>query len=179
MDFSLYSIYILGSTASPLVNSQDGTTIYSGAWTAKNPTFSRDQQQSGKRYSYEAIEFNVSTMGTYTLTSKSQVNTYGYIYDRKFNPSHPDFNLIVQDDDSDGEGQFKIVVLLHPGHRYVLVATTSSPEVTGKFSIVSSGPTAVNVRSKSGKRMLTNAKASKYRANTILPYEHIFKSSLK
>ncbi|UJR19518.1 hypothetical protein I4U23_022648 [Adineta vaga] len=87
-------------------------------------------------------------MGTYTFTSRSAINTYGYIYDTDFDSNNANLNLISQDDDGDGKGQFKITTFLHPDHRYILVATTNTAEITGEFSIMSSGPTAVNVLSR-------------------------------
>ncbi|CAF1402924.1 unnamed protein product, partial [Adineta ricciae] len=134
------------STALPIETSgKDGEIIFSSIWTANSPKFSRTSLESEKEFHYQAIEVNVPVTGTYTFTSKSLTNAYGYIYDNSFDPANTNLNLIAQDDDSNGKGQFKLTALLHPDHRYILVATTNTPEATGKFSIMSSGPTAVNV----------------------------------
>ena len=99
--------------------------------------------------------------GTYTFTSRSPINTFGYIYDDTFDCNDPTLNLISQDDDSDGNGQFRITALLHPDRRYILVATTVSPEATGEFSIISSGPIAVEIHSKIESRAMSNKADSK------------------
>ncbi|CAF1956177.1 unnamed protein product [Rotaria magnacalcarata] len=145
---------IQGSAASPLATSRaDVKKFYSGAWTAKSAAFSRDMHQLDKQYYYQAIEFSVSMMGTYTFTSKSQINTYGSIYDDSFNASDPILNLISQDNGSNSNGQFKMNASLQPGHKYILVATTFNPKAVGKFLIVYSGPAAINVRSQNQPRL--------------------------
>ncbi|CAF3224322.1 unnamed protein product [Rotaria socialis] len=153
-----------GSAASPLTASRvDVKKFSSGAWTAKSSAFSRDMHQLDKQYYYQAIEFSVPIMDTYTFTSKSLINTYGSIYDDSFNSSDPTLNLISQDNGSNNKGQFKMNAFLQPGHKYILVATTFSPKAVGKFLIVYSGPAAIKVRSQnqprlaSGERELSGA----------------------
>ena len=114
----------------------------------------------------------VSNIGTYTFTSRSPVNTYGYIYKDKFNPDDLTVNLISQDDDSDGKEQFKITAFLQPEQRYILVATTNRPEVTGEFSIISSGPTSPNLRSKIEPRTVPNIAAGKSNGCVTLILTH-------
>jgi hypothetical protein len=114
-----------------------------------------------KQFYYHAFEVSVSIKGTYMFTSKSSINTYGYIYDDKFDLDDLNLNLISQDDDSDGNGQFKMITSLESGHRYILVATTNSPEVMGEFSITSFGPTAVKIRSKTASRTVPERADSK------------------
>jgi hypothetical protein len=139
---------ILESEASsPILARTDVTTIYASAWTVKSPIFSRDTDQMAKQYYYESIQVSVPIMGTYTFTSNSLINTYGYLYDDEFKSTDPSLKLISQDDDSGGQGQFKITAILQPEYKYMLVATTYSPEAIGEFSIVSSGPAAVDVYS--------------------------------
>jgi hypothetical protein len=86
-------------------------------------------------------------MGNYTFTSISSINTYGYLYEEEFKSTDPSQKLISQDDDSDGQEQFKIIAILQPGNKYILVATTYSPKIIGEFSVISSGPAAVEIYS--------------------------------
>lgn len=151
--------FFLETTAAPLVPSgEDVTTTYSGAWTATSAKFSRGLSESAQHFYYEAIEVSVSMEGVYTFTGRSQINTYAYLYDEKFDSNNPTLNLITQYEDSVGKEQFKFTALLHPDHLYVLVATTSNPETTGEFSIISSGPAAVNIHSKIESRSMTEGK---------------------
>jgi hypothetical protein len=85
----------------------------------------------------------VVTSGTYHITSKSHVDTYGYIYNNSFNGLDPRKNLLAENNDGCGKKQFKLKVDLQSGRTYVLVTTTNLPGVTGDFSIVVSGPTSV------------------------------------
>jgi hypothetical protein len=85
----------------------------------------------------------VNTAGTYTFTSSSTLDTYGYIYDTYFYSFDPSTNLMNQDDDTGGSGQFKFSVFLEAGVPYTLVFTTFSGGQTGSFSILASGPNTV------------------------------------
>lgn len=103
-------------------------------------TYSRDGA-SGVNYYYEAIEIRVNTTGTYTFTSSSSItNTYGYLYQGKFYPSYPSFNIVTKDDDSAGNGQFQLTAILRSDITYLLVFTTYQEGNTGSFSIIASGP---------------------------------------
>jgi hypothetical protein len=44
--------------------------------------------------------------GTYTFTSGSSIDTYGYFYNQVFDPSYPTSNLIAFDDDGEDGNQF-------------------------------------------------------------------------
>ncbi len=85
----------------------------------------------------------VNTTGTYTFTSLSSFDTYGYLYDSYFYPFDPSSNLITQNDDSGGNGQFKLSAFLEVGVPYNLVFTTFREGETGPFSILASGPNEV------------------------------------
>ena len=71
--------------------------------------------------------------------------TFGYFYDTSFNPSDPEANLIIEDDDSGFQLQFHIRVYLRPEHTYILVVTTHWESTTGRFSILASGPASINL----------------------------------
>ena len=91
-------------------------------------------------YYYEAIQLIVKRTDSYTVTSKSSIDTYGYIYRNNFYPYSPSLNIIVEDDDSGGNRDFKLTSSLQAGAAYILVVTTFSPGVTGSFGIVTSNP---------------------------------------
>jgi hypothetical protein len=92
---------------------------------------------------YEAIQIMVNTSGFYILNSIENLDGYGYLYQSYFNPSNPTYNLLVQDDQSGGDNQFRMQVYLQAGLSYTLVFTTYQQNITGPFSIVASGPSEV------------------------------------
>ncbi|CAF3104351.1 unnamed protein product [Rotaria socialis] len=98
------------------------------------------------QYYYAAIEVRVAMTGYYGITSTSDADTYGSIYTDNFDPAFPDRNLLAKNDDDFGNGQFKLTVFLKSWNRYVLVATTFSPNVTGTFDVNTSGPGSVTFR---------------------------------
>ncbi len=89
----------------------------------------------------------VNTTGTYTFkTSSSIADTYGYLYQGNFYPTYPSYNIVTQDDDAAGNGQFQLTATLRSDITYILVFTTYQPNNTGSFSIVASGPDYVFYR---------------------------------
>jgi len=116
---------------------------YSSGLATTSPTYCRDTCAKGDFY-YVAITVSVATPGTYLFSSKSDIDTYGYIYMNSFDPSKPHQNLLQENNDSGEKKQFKLKVHLKSGPKYILVTTTSSPNVTGSFSIIASGPTSVS-----------------------------------
>ena len=73
------------------------------------------------------------------------MNTYGYLYNDPIDPSYPTQNLIVSNDGSGSNGQFRIVVGLSYGSSYVLLVTTSDASGTGDFSVSASGPSSIGL----------------------------------
>jgi hypothetical protein len=112
-------------------------SIYSSEATANSQTHSRNCQM----LTYgEVIQVNVVDSGCYIFGSNSRVNTFGSIYKNNFDPSNPSKNLFSYDQDgSGGGGQFRFASYLQANTKYKLVVTTSSANVTEKFSIVVSG----------------------------------------
>lgn len=106
----------------------------------------RRPNEAVSEYYYAAIEVRVTTAGDYSITSTSNVDTYGLIYSNNFDPTNPEQNLLAQNDDGDGSGQFKLTVSLQSWNRYILVTTTFKPNVTGRFGIQASGPGSVTFR---------------------------------
>ncbi|CAF3917205.1 unnamed protein product [Adineta steineri] len=116
---------------------------YSLQLTTESQTYSRDCRKSN--YYYQAIQMNVMETGYYALNSISSMNTFGNIYKDDFDPMSPFENLLSQDYRACGHQNFKFIAYLHAGTRYILVVTTSSPNITGNFSILTSGPNNITL----------------------------------
>ncbi|CAF4212495.1 unnamed protein product [Adineta steineri] len=119
-------------------------SFYSSNLTTTSPLFCDKGTCPKSTYFYQSIQLNVSTTGSYTILSSSSINTYGYIYNSTFNSSSPTFNKFASDDDSGGSSQFMFTVTLQGMWKYILVVTTSGINVTGSFSLVTSGPGPVS-----------------------------------
>lgn len=111
---------------------------YSSELTTSN------EEYIGQNKYYQSIQIMVNTSGNYIFTSIENIDDVGYLYQSNFDPSNPMNNLIVEDDQSDGNNQFSFSVDLQAGVPYTLVFTTYSQRVTGPFTIVASGPDNVN-----------------------------------
>ncbi len=97
-------------------------------------------------YHYAAFEINVVVASNYSFSSESNIDTYGYIYNDTFHPDNPSLNLLKEDDNSGGNGQFKLTVFLQSWASYILIVKTFSPNVTSEFLIVASGLTKIALR---------------------------------
>ena len=100
-------------------------------------------------YYYNAIEVRVKRQGTYTFTSSSSFDTYGYLYRVHFDVSDTIFGLMSSDNDSAGSGQFQLTRDLEYGIKYILIFTTYSERITGEFNIIAFGPDDVSLKSMS------------------------------
>lgn len=118
-------------------------STYSSAWTLYSLSYCRTSCQESSDYYYEAIRVRVDTHGIFSLISKSNVDTYGYLYNDIFDPSSPSSNLLLQDDEGAGNGQFKLTFAFEPDLTYILVCTTFSPYTMGSFYVSASGPGSV------------------------------------
>ncbi len=118
-------------------------STYSSAWTTESQSYCRTSCAVSYYYYYKAIQVRVGTHGTFSLTSKSSVDTYGYLYNSSFDPLSPSSNLLLQDDEGGNNGQFKLTSFLELDFIYILVATTFDPDTIGSFSISASGPGSV------------------------------------
>ncbi|CAF0906273.1 unnamed protein product [Adineta steineri] len=134
---------------------------YSSELTTNSQTYSRDCRKSN--YYYQAIRMHVVETGYYALISNSNMNTFGNIYEHDFNPMNPFDNLLPQDYRSCSYQDFKFIVYLHADTNYILVVTTSSPNITGKFSILTSGPNVITLNA------YTAPKKSSYACMTYYP----------
>jgi hypothetical protein len=95
----------------------------------------------GKYTYYHVIEFIIKTKGTYEFLSLTSIDTYGCLYRGKFNSS-VDPNLIrgICGSEHDGSRQFKFTTPLEAGVLYTLEFKRYAEEVTGRLSVVASGP---------------------------------------
>lgn len=87
----------------------------------------------------------VMTTGSYTFKSISRINTSGSLYANNFNASNSLINQLVYGNNSGGNEQFQFTFFSQSGN-YVLVVTTSSPNITGLFLILVNGPARVTFR---------------------------------
>ena len=112
---------------------------------------------------YEAFEINVNTSGFYMFSSKSSLNTSGYLYEHQFNPYDSIDTSLARNDDSCGKDQFQIVAYLKFNITYTLIVTTSYAYAYGQgpFSVFVEGPDEIEIRQMS---MYTNIN---FRLNTI------------
>ncbi|CAF0936812.1 unnamed protein product [Adineta ricciae] len=95
-------------------------------------------------YYYQAIQLNVIENGCYNLVSNNTISTYGYIYRDDFNPFNPAVNLFLQNYQSYHNHQFKFQTYLQINTTYILVVSTSNPNVTGMFAVLAVGPHRIN-----------------------------------
>jgi hypothetical protein len=122
---------------------------------------------------YEAQTVSVDTNGKYHFSSKSDIDTYGYIYINSFDPSNPRRNLLDENNDSGEKKQFKLKIHLQSRAKYILVTTTNSPGVIGSFLIIASGPKSVNFTSTTIPWTTSNIKTTK-RTSKNLNYSTVF-----
>ena len=116
---------------------------YSSVLTENSLMYFRECKLS--KYYYQTIQINVNVTGNYSISSGSDIDTYGYIYKDKFNPYNTSENLLLKDDGSCGREQFKLTIDLQARTKYILVVTTWFPKVTGTFSIFVSDPNNVSL----------------------------------
>ncbi|CAF1057170.1 unnamed protein product [Adineta steineri] len=149
-----FSIFVTGPDNVDLKNISSPSVIqipyssavqsnYSSELTTNSPKYSRDGRKSN--YYYETIRINVVETGYYALTSSSSMDTFSDIYRDDFNPMNPFENLLSQDYRSCSYQDFKFIAYLQTGTKYILVVTTSSPNMTGRFSIITSGPNVITL----------------------------------
>jgi hypothetical protein len=96
-------------------------------------------------YYYQTILINVTKVANVTIISQSSINTYGYLYEKSFDPFNTSVNLLMEDDDNAENEQFKLTALLRPSTIYLLVVTSFSPSVIGRFSIIASSTSFINL----------------------------------
>lgn len=119
-------------------------SIYSSDLTNNNGIFTRSGG-FGNNYYYEAIEVTVPMRGIYIFQCNSYIDTFAYAYHPPFNPSNPAANLLIvsNDDESNDNWEFKFRLNFTSAYTIILIVTTYSPNVTGPFSIITTGPARV------------------------------------
>jgi hypothetical protein len=73
-----------------------------------------------------------------------------------------DLNLLAQNDDGGNNRQFKLTVFLQPWITYTLIVTTFSTNVTGKVSIIASGPEYVGFTRRNTPQTSTTTQTSEF-----------------
>ncbi|CAF2844334.1 unnamed protein product [Rotaria sp. Silwood2] len=116
---------------------------YSSALTISSQKFCRSTICAEPTYFYQAIQFNVSMNGNYTIGCNSSIDTYGYIYNNSFDPFYPIGNFLAEDDDSGDNNQFLFSIFLQTLTRYILIVTTYDGLDTGPFSIIATGLSSI------------------------------------
>jgi len=95
---------------------------------------------------YRALQLRTATTGKYTFQSSSEIHhTFIYLYQGNFYPNDPQYNIVIQGDDSSENYPFGFTVILRSDLTYVLVFTTFSPLATGAFNIIIKGPDFVDM----------------------------------
>ncbi len=124
--------------------SWDIQAIYSSKLTMSGQIYVRTRCGPANYY-YDAVEVNVIETGYYIIISNSTIDTYGYIYANNFDVFNSRMNLILDNDNSGCNQQFKILIRLQVNTTYILVVTTSYTNVTGALSVLVFGPSNVSM----------------------------------
>ncbi|CAF1404427.1 unnamed protein product [Adineta steineri] len=135
------------STSTPPNIILNASTNFSAALTTMSSTYAAPTGSpipSNNHY-YIVRKIFVNIYGYYVIRSNSFIDLYGYLYRDPFDATRPTVNLLMQNDDSGGRGQFLMQGLLSSS-LYNLVVTTYSPNVTGPFSISVGGPEPVIIQ---------------------------------
>jgi len=126
--------------------------VYSSELNMQSEVYCRDRCSTADYdydfdddYYYETILINVSKVADVTIISQSRINTYGYLYEKSFDPFNTSVNLLMEDNDNAENEQFILTALLRPSTIYVLVVTSFSPSVMGRFSIIASSTSFMNL----------------------------------
>ncbi|CAF4200222.1 unnamed protein product, partial [Adineta steineri] len=140
--------FSLIATGPAVINFTPNSTVliqsnYTSGLTTYSPTTSHPDMCSNSNFYYEAIKINVFVAGTYTIACSSSIDTYGFLFNNTFDPTHPTENLLLSDDDGAGNQQFKLVYFLQPSINYTVIATTYYPFISGNFSLIATGPGVV------------------------------------
>ena len=95
---------------------------------------------------YQSFEIKVLENRYYSIWSHAEIDTYGYIYEKNFDSPNPKDNLLIEDDDDNGDKQFKFELPLYNDTTYILVVTTFYPMDIGNITIYMSGLKNVNIK---------------------------------
>ena len=92
-------------------------------------------------YYYEAVKINVNTSDFYLLSSYSNFNVYGYLYEHNFDPYDSSRNLL-------SNYNYRVTHYLQSNITYVLVITTmhGQKNAQGEFTIIVHGPNKIHMK---------------------------------
>jgi len=121
------------------------SSSYTSALISTSPIYRRPTGATEGYYYYQAIVVTVSGGGSYSFTSGSSLDTFGYFYSNSFDPYNPSVNLVTSDDNSGIETQFRMEAALLTGRTYILIVTTSQVSLTGLFRITARGPASISL----------------------------------
>ncbi|CAF0783823.1 unnamed protein product [Adineta ricciae] len=130
------------TTASTSTTTSTILSTYQGSLTNSSAVYG-GVNQSTTNYTFEAIQVYTNTTGTYTFTgtSGSNLQLYGYLYNGTFIPTNPQTNLITKSDSSSGSSlQFNLTSAITSFTEYILLVTSANQTSTGSFNITASGP---------------------------------------
>ena len=119
-------------------------SAYSSKLTTNSDRCATDECDVLRRYC-EVVQISVVETGYYTITSNSTMNMHGHLYESDVNIFDLSLHSIADDDDSGFNQKFSIEIHLQLNITYMLVLTTSYPNVTGPFSILIYGPKNVSM----------------------------------
>ena len=116
----------------------------------------RRYRRPNRAYRLRLFHVTVPQFGFYSLSSLSTVDTYACLYTDQFDPDHPQRNLLTYNDQSGGDDQFRMSLVLQADQIYYLVATTFRPWRVGNFSVQVTGPGEADVIQISSRKKMTH-----------------------
>lgn len=116
--------------------------VFQSTYSSKlntNSTTYYNERCGTSQYYYEALQFKVSVSSAYGFANESNMHIYGSLYEDAFDPANRSRNLIANNHTDCNNRRFWLYSVLRTDITYILVITTNSTNVTGAFSVVSSG----------------------------------------
>jgi hypothetical protein len=142
---SSYEVLIIRSIDDSVLGTQNVLyPAYSSTLDNRSATYASDVCRLPNKF-YEALSFNVSIAGNYTFWSHSDIDTNDNFYRDDFNPFQSAKNQLNVITYRCHNREFYIVYHLYPNTKYILVVSTSRVNTTGSFSVISHGPTSIQL----------------------------------
>lgn len=127
-----------------LADRSSNENTFTFSLTGTSPIICPDYFCSDSYHFIAPVLISVRTTGIYKLSTQSNMDTYGYLYQPMFDVRFIYLNLIDEDDDSFGDGQFEIENTFQANQSYVVVVSTYNPYEMGIFTAVGTGPDLLN-----------------------------------
>jgi hypothetical protein len=146
---------IIGFSMIGVEPARSATFTYSGDTVGK-PTWTRpiangglpptSLSTNGTATPYDVFSFTVNASGSYSFTSSSPYDNYGFLYQGSFNPTAQLTNVLIGNDDSAGNGSadYAFTTNLSTGTNYFLVSTGFANSDFGTFTTIIDGLGTVN-----------------------------------